>query len=103
MSALNSCFARLSEKVVHVVDSCSAHVHQEVHENISTILRLRNMTCALQPVDAAIGFSFKTAFCLLLVNNVLKFVEKVITGLVPVFNSKKAVIIYDGVSLMASA
>lgn len=61
------------------------------------------MTCALQPVQAAIGRSLKAVSIRLLVNHVLNYFEKVKSRAISGFNWNKAVDIYHGICLMAAA
>lgn len=105
MEHLNDACTKQHRRVVHVVDNCSAHCTlSDELRNIDTIFLPPNTTSALQPVDAAIGRSFKAAFRRLLVNHVLTYVEKHIEKEDrPVFKLNKAVTIYDGVRLMAAA
>ena len=64
------------------------------------------MTSCLQPVDAAIGSSFKCAFQRLLVAHILKYVDQQME-IAPAqrapFKINKAVSTYDAVCMMASA
>lgn len=63
-------------KVVIVLDNCSAHsVDYDLYSNISQVFLPPNNTSSLQPVDCAIGRSFKCASRRLLVANILKKVN----------------------------
>lgn len=55
LAFLNSAFKRQHRNVLHFIDSCSAHVDSQSYSNIKTQLMPPQMTCALHPVQPAIG------------------------------------------------
>lgn len=96
---LNEIYRREDRKVIHTVDNCSAHVAGTDHlDNIVNLFFPPNMTSVLQPVDAAVGRSFKAKFRRFLLDHVLDYV-KVLNG--RAFKVNEAVTIYHGVRLMA--
>lgn len=65
------------QTIAHVVDNCSAHnIDYDQFENPDHVMLSPNMTSKLQPVNAAIGRSFKCAFRRQLAGHILSYVEK---------------------------
>lgn len=100
--------ARLQNlRVINVLDNCSSHeVDYSPFRNWEAVFLPPNMTSVLQPVDAAIGRSFKCAFRRLLVDHILKFVDTAMR--LPeeyraVFELTAAVSTYDAVVMMKKA
>lgn len=105
MERFNLAATQQFRKVLHLVDNCSAHcIGYDSLKQIENHFLPPNTTSALQPVDAAMGRSFKAAFRRLLVNHILEYVDRLLASSAePVFKLHQAVTIYDGVRLMAAA
>lgn len=90
-----------------VLDNCSAHaIDYSVFSNLNAVFLPPNMTSCLQPVDAAIGRSFKCAFWRLLVSHIVRYVDQqmeIAPAQRPPFKINKAVSTYDAVCMMATA
>ena len=99
---MNEQFEREFKVVQHVVDNCSAHCIHDFFSNVKTSFLPPNMTSALQPVDSAIGRSFKAAFRRLLVTNVIEHLKELKKRNAP-FKLSAAVTTYHGVLLMKKA
>ena len=101
-------FARLEGKTfIDVVDNCSAHnIAYSECSNFKVSFLPPNLTSHLQPVDAAIGRSFKCHFRRLLVRHILDAIDGQMcrnTSERDPFNIRKVVTVYDGVRLMSEA
>ena len=59
--------------IASMLDNCSAHaVNYDTYSHINAIVVPPNMTSNLQPVDSAIGRSFKCALRRLFFDNILR-------------------------------
>ena len=77
VKSLNRIGELQNRRIINVVDNCSAHaIDYSPFENFNSILLPPNMTSVLQPVDAPVGQSFKCAFRLLLLDDILRDVNK---------------------------
>ncbi|PXF49455.1 Tigger transposable element-derived protein 4 [Gracilariopsis chorda] len=95
------------ETVIDVVENCSSHnIEYQSFANLNCSFLPTNLTSHLQPVDAALGRSFKCHFHHLLVQHILGQIETQLHR-VPLerelFNLRKVSTVYDGVRLMARA
>lgn len=84
-----------------MVDNFSAHfINRDIFESIFNDFLPLNMESVIQPVDAAVGRSFKATFGIVLVEHLLNYI-KTLEKSKQVFNINQAIIIYDSVRLVA--
>ena len=102
ISNMNEQMKREFRTILHIVDNCSAHCIHDSFSNVQTSFLPPNMASILQPVDAAIGRSFKAAYRRLLVSHAIAHLKKLRKDGSP-FKLSEAVTTYDGVVLMERA
>lgn len=106
MNVMNNAYGRRYCRVFQVINNLLTHaIPYDAYKSIGDHFIPSKMTFVLQPVKATIGTSFKVAFCQLLFNHVLDYIALVHNEATPnaAFRIRKAITIYEGVKLMASA
>lgn len=100
---MNETFRRQYREVLHIMDNCSAHLIEYGDVLQDSILFIsRYMNYDLRPVDSAIVSYFKAAFRRLLVIHLLENVKHVKNGEISGFILNRAVILHNGVRLLAA-